>query len=98
MVKNSLPEPAQAETDALHALGWLAADPDLLSVFLGASGTDASDLRARAGDRDFLASLMDFILMDDAWVLACADANGWPPEHVARIRQRLPGGDLPNWT
>ena len=36
-----------AETFALTALGWLVAQPDLLPVFLGATGAEEADLRAR---------------------------------------------------
>ena len=37
-----------AETLALHALAWLVGNHELLSVFLGATGTSAEELRARA--------------------------------------------------
>jgi hypothetical protein len=37
------------------------------------------DLRARAAEPEFLASVLDFILMDDAWVVDCATALGWRP-------------------
>ena len=68
------------------------------SCFLGATGVSEADLRARAAEPDFLASVMDFLLMDDAWVISCAQNFNWPPEHLAEIRAALPGGDLPNWT
>lgn len=87
-----------AETGALRVLGWLATQDDLLPVFLGASGASAGDLRARAGDPDFLASVIDFVLMDDAWVLSCASALGILPGDLMLIRQALPGGNLPSWT
>lgn len=87
-----------AETRALDVLGWLLGQDELLPVFLGAGGVTEADLRRRAGEPDFLASVLDFVLLDDAWVLDCAGALGWPPERVAQIRAALPGGDLPNWT
>ncbi len=87
-----------AETEALTALAWLAAQDELFPVFLGASGASEADLRARAGDPVFLASVVDFIMMDDAWVLDWAGATGHRPEELAQIRAHLPGGDLPNWT
>jgi hypothetical protein len=87
-----------AETGALRVLGWLAGEDDLLPVFLGATGTSMEDLRARAGDPEFLASLLDFVLMDDAWVLSCAGALDLPPEDIMTMRQALPGGMLPSWT
>jgi hypothetical protein len=87
-----------ADIRALQVLGWLAADGDLLSVFLGASGTQPGELRARAEEPEFLASVVDFVLMDDAWVQACAQDLDWPPDALIRLRAELPGGDLPNWT
>ncbi|MEO0711135.1 MAG: DUF3572 domain-containing protein [Pseudomonadota bacterium] len=87
-----------AEQSALGALAWLIGNDELVPVFLGATGVSEADLRARAAEPDFLASVMDFLLMDDAWVISCAQNFNWPPEHLAEIRAALPGGDLPNWT
>jgi hypothetical protein len=87
-----------AELAAIRVLGWLAGQEDLLPVFLGATGAGEADLRARAGEPEFLASLVDFVMMDDAWVVACAEALEMPPQRFFEIRQGLPGGDMPNWT
>jgi hypothetical protein len=87
-----------AETRALGILGWLLAQDDLVPVFLGATGVTEGDLRDRAADPVFLASVVDFLMLDDAWVIACAEAQGWPPQDILQIRAGLPGGDLPNWT
>lgn len=87
-----------AETVALQALGWLAGQEDLWGVFLGATGASAADLRARAEDPEFLASVLDFVLMDDAWICAFAADSGLDPSDVAPARAALPGGGLPHWT
>lgn len=87
-----------AETRAIGILGWLLGRDELLPVFLGATGATEADLRARAGEPVFLASVVDFLMLDDAWVLDCAAAMGWPAEDIMAIRAGLPGGDLPNWT
>jgi hypothetical protein len=87
-----------AESRALEVLAWLVGQSDLLPVFLGASGVTGDDLRSRAGDPVFLAAVVDFILLDDTWVLACVADLGWRPEEIAALRCGLPGGDLPNWT
>ncbi|MEL7265298.1 MAG: DUF3572 family protein, partial [Planctomycetota bacterium] len=39
------------------------------------------DLRARAGEPDYLGSVLDFLMMDDAWVTAACDSMG----NVGRI-------------
>lgn len=91
-----------AETLALRALAWLAGNDDLLPVFLGASGATPAELRSRAADPDFLASVVDFLRMDDAWVLGFAAACGERPEAtaaaLAAARAALPGGSTAHWT
>lgn len=87
-----------AETVALKALGWLAGNEELLPVFLGATGADMQDLRARAAEPAFLASVLDFILMDDAWVLGFAEAEGLPGTAAMQARAALPGGATVHWT
>ncbi len=88
----------EAERIAAKALAWLAGQPDLTQVFLGATGTGLDDLRNRAGDAEYLAGVLDFLLLDDAWITACACAYGWPPERLAQARAALPGGAVPDWT
>jgi hypothetical protein len=87
-----------AETRALGILGWVLAQDELLPVFLNATGVTEGDLRSRAADPVFLASVVDFLMLDDAWVIDCAQAQGWPPQDIMQIRAGLPGGDQPNWT
>ena len=87
-----------AETRALELLAWLVGEEDLMPVFLGATGASADDVKARAANPDFLASFMDFLMMDDEWIIKAAEATGQAPESIAQIRAGLPGGQLPNWT
>ena len=65
-----------AETIALAALGWLAGDDELLPVFLGATGATEADVRAGAEDPVFLGAVLDFLIMNDAWVVAFCDRQG----------------------
>lgn len=88
----------RAETMAIASLGWLAGNDELMPVFMGSTGATFDDLRERAGDADFLASVLDFILMDDAWVVALCDAQTWRYEDLAAARAALPGGSQVNWT
>ena len=87
-----------AETLALQALTWLVANDDLRDVFLGASGASQDDLRARMADPEFLGHVLDFILMDDAWVVGFCDAHGHPYEAPMMARAALPGGETIHWT
>lgn len=87
-----------AETLALEALTWILGQDDLLPVFLGATGASESDLRDRVEDTEFLASVLDFLLMDDAWVVGFCDAAGHAYDRPMRARAELPGGQMVNWT
>jgi len=87
-----------AERRAIEIVSWLLAEDELLPVFMGATGVSESDFRSRVGEADFLASVLDFVLLDDAWVMSCCNAIGEAPEALLQIRAALPGGDLPNWT
>lgn len=87
-----------AEGIGIKALIWLAGNEDLLPVFLGASGASVSDIKSQASDPAFLASLLDFLLMDDAWVMAFCEAEGLKYDTPMRARAALPGGEQVNWT
>ena len=87
-----------AETLALKALSWLVTQDDLLPVFLGATGASEADVRDRAADPDFLGSVLDFLMMDDAWIIAFCDTQTVPYEHPMQARAALPGGAQVNWT
>lgn len=87
-----------AETFALHVLGWLVANDDLRDVFLGATGASEADLRARASEPEFLISVLDFLMMDDAWVMQCCDSIGAPYETPFQAKSSLPGGAEVSWT
>ena len=87
-----------AETIALKALAWMAEDDDMLRHFCAATGADRSDLRAAAREPEFLAGVLDFLCLDDAWVMRFATDTGIPPDALAQARAVLPGGDLPHWT
>jgi len=81
----------QAETLALQALGYLAADEDRLLRFLAVTGLSPQELRDRSGDPMFLAGVLDHMLTDDALIVAFAEENALPPEAVMMARRRLPG-------
>ena len=88
----------QATVTGLQALSHIAADPDLFGMFLDQAGTNAADIRAQATDPAFLGFVLDFLMQDDARVIGFAGAIGIAPEDIARVRQALPGGDVPEWT
>lgn len=87
----------RAEIIALHALAWLA-EADLLDAFQSATGADRATLRAAAQEPEFLAAVLDFVLMRDDWVQAACAAQDLPHDGLMAARAALPGGDVPHWT
>lgn len=88
----------QAERIALNMLAWLVSNDELLPIFMGATGAGQDTLRDRAGDPEFLAAMLDFLMMDDQWVMQACDAQGLAYDQVAQVRHALPGGSQMHWT
>lgn len=88
----------RAEAIALKALEFLVADEELLPIFFGSSGSSVDDLTTGATDPAFLGSVLDFILMDDKWVIQFCNAHNLDCADVLPARQSLPGGEQYNWT
>jgi hypothetical protein len=87
-----------AETLALKALAWLAANEELLPTFLGATGASEADVKAQAADPMFLGAMLDFLMMDDTWIVSVCDHLHIPYDRLAMVRQALPGGEQVHWT
>lgn len=88
----------RAEEIGLLALAHIAGSEDLARVFFGATGASPDDLRARAGDPGFLASVLEFLTMDDAWIVAFCDASGLGYTQPMAARIVLAGGPEMSWT
>jgi hypothetical protein len=83
-----------AETLAVEALSFLAADPERLSRFLSLSGVDIASLRHAAAQEGFLAGIMAHLAADEALLMEFAAASGRAPEQIAAACQSLnPGFD-----
>lgn len=83
--------PASPEVTALRALAWVVSDQDRAMRFLALTGCDAETLRRRAGEMETLGAVLDFLLEDEAALLAFADQVGLPAQSVALSRAALPG-------
>lgn len=90
--------PERAEQIALSALIWLSTNEELLPIFLGASGASAQDLRAQVQDSSFMVSVLDFITMDDQWVIAFCDSENMKYEDPLKARYSLTGAENVHWT
>ncbi|WP_342076301.1 DUF3572 domain-containing protein [Yoonia sp. SS1-5] len=90
--------PEQAQTIAIQALGWLAGNDELCPVFLGSTGGSVDDMRQKAADPAFQTAVLDFLTMDDAWVIAFCDSAGLAYDMPMRARACLPGAEQVHWT
>ena len=90
--------PERAEHIAISALTWLVSKEDLLSIFLGSSGANAEDIVEQAENPAFLGSVLDFVTMDDAWVIEFCDGNIIKYEEPLMARHSLPGAEVVHWT
>ena len=86
-----------AETLALQALAWIAADEELAQAFAGATGASLGDLRDNVQDPAFLAGILQFLTMEDRWVTAFCDAHGLVYDAPMRAMAALPGGRREEW-
>lgn len=87
-----------AEIIAVQSIAWLAGHETLFPVFLGATGADGNGVREGLEDPVFQASVLDFILMDDAWIREFCDSVNLAYDMPFQARQALPGGGEVNWT
>ena len=83
---------------ALQVVTWLMGNQALCEVFLGATGANETDLRERISDPEFLGYVLDFLLLDDTWVIEFCDEHGLPYLSVMQARNCLPGGEQMHWT
>jgi len=91
MVSKANLDRADAEKVAIHALSFLAADPDRLGRFLALTGLGPEDIRTAARAPGFLAGVLEHIAEDESALLALAQETGVPAEYIARAGIVLSG-------
>jgi len=84
-------DPIKAETLALKALAYLAQSDEEMERFVALSGVTPANLRARAGDPEILAAVLDFILTDDGRVAGFCESVEIGPTELQAARRALPG-------
>jgi hypothetical protein len=77
------------ETLALGALGWVLADDARAERLLALTGLTPAGLRARVGERDFLAAVLRFLENHEPDLIACAAALGVSPLALIAAREGL---------
>tara|TARA_B100000963_G_scaffold234018_1_gene204465 strand:+ start:500 stop:778 length:279 start_codon:yes stop_codon:yes gene_type:complete len=88
----------EAEIYALKVTNWLISNQDLLGVFMSSTGVSEATIRSNFHDGVFLVAVLDFVLLDDNWVIAACDAMQLEPDLMHSARLLLPGGERVNWT
>ncbi len=78
-----------AETIALEALGFVAADDTELGRFLALSGLSIDDLRASAGSAETLRAVMEYVMGHEPTAKAFAQSRDYRPEDLAKAAHRL---------
>ena len=81
-----------AETVAVAALCFIAADPERLGCFLAATGIGPADIRAAAREPLFLAGVLDHLADDELLMLAFAGENGIRPAALSAPAISSPDG------
>ena len=94
-MKKSVKNPREvAEIVAIQALSFIAGEPERLGLFLAETGIGPETLRNAAADPRFLASVLDFVMRDDATVKAFASVSQLHPTNIAAAHQAL---NDPDW-
>lgn len=78
---------------AIAALGFIAADGELLPRFLAITGIEAGSIRAAAQEPGFLAGVLHFIVAHEPTLIAFAETAGIAPSAVLGAMRALPQGD-----
>lgn len=81
----------RAETIALQALTFLAADTDRLGRFLAETGIGPAELASRASERDFQVSVLDWLLADETMLMVLTTQSDIGPAEVLPARHVLSG-------
>ena len=88
----------QAEIYATKVATWLISNEEMLKIFMGSTGVSGNIIKSDFQDGVFLAAVLDFLLLDDNWVIAACQAMQLEPEAMSAVRLLLPGGQKVNWT
>jgi hypothetical protein len=73
-----------AESLAIQALTYLAAEPEQLGRFLAITGIGPERMRVVAREPNFLAGLLDYVASDEPLLIAFAAQAGIDPAEIGR--------------
>jgi hypothetical protein len=80
-----------AQSLAVSALAFIAADSNRLNRFLSLTGLGPDNLRTAAADPAFLSSVLDYLVGDEELLVEFATDARVKPEVIARAHAALGG-------
>ena len=83
------PSSADPAVLALQALAHVAGDEAMGPRFLALTGMDVAELRANADKAATLTALLDYLMANEADLVATAEAIGVKPEQLAQAARKL---------
>ena len=85
----------RAESLALKALAFVAANPEELNRFIEVTGVTADLLREETCSPEILASTLDFVLSEESLLINFCSSENINPKEAWQARKGLPGFDVP---
>lgn len=85
------PSPADAETLAVAAFSFIAAEPERLDTFLSLTGLTPETVRTAAHAPGFLPAVLDHLIGNEALLLEFAAEHGTDPAAIPAARAVMPG-------
>lgn len=86
---------ANAEAIGVAALGWIAADGELINRFMSLTGIEADAIRAAAGEPGFLAGVLEFLMGHEPTLMRFCEDNALEPASIAKAHAALSGPAVP---
>lgn len=87
--------PADAESIGVAALGWIAADGELINRFMSLTGIEANAIRSAAGEPGFLAGVLEFLMGHEPTLVRFCEDNALDPAQIAKAQAHLSGPPVP---
>ncbi len=79
----------EAEKLSIKALGFLVSEENRLQRFISLTGLDPATLREAATDPRFLASVLEYMMQDEALLLEFAEIEALDPTEVPAAHAAL---------
>lgn len=84
------------ENFSVHALTFLAHNPEALGAFMAHCGCGPQDLRQQIQDPQFLAGMLDYFLSNEPLLESFCKTHNITDQEFLMVRLAFPGADLEN--